>query len=155
MRYRNPYNNRFNTAAWSGHDGAEDVEERIEALLAQMPEASIFEAAALFAQQGPKAARWRESADAYVACLELPGLRAADILVELRGDDLAVSAESRETIGEGEEKSERVRCYRRRVPVPEGTDLDGITADYEGGLLSVRLPKAQKAQRRVIPVRGD
>lgn len=147
MNYFNRINGRLDGAAWTS--SIESLDEQIASILARMPGAFDF------AQEAPKGARWRESAGAYLARLDLPGLKASDIVLELHGDEIAVSAEHKESTGQGADKTDRVYCYRRRVPVPEGTDTDKISAIYRDGALSVTLPKADQAKRRVIQVQGE
>ncbi len=42
--------------------------------------------------------------------------------------------------------------FHRRFEIDEAIDTDAVTAEYRDGALTVRLPKAQQARRRRIPV---
>lgn len=42
--------------------------------------------------------------------------------------------------------------YTRSVRLPEAVDDEGVTADYENGVLTLTLPKVAKAQPRQIAV---
>lgn len=44
--------------------------------------------------------------------------------------------------------------YHRRFRVEEGIDAPRIWAEYDGGVLSVHLPKQESAQRRRIPIKA-
>ncbi len=69
-----------------------------------------------------------------------------------------ISGEKRESREEGEpggkyhlvERS--FGSFRRSFTLPRNVRADGITADFENGLLTVRLPKAEEAVSRKIEV---
>jgi HSP20 family protein len=42
--------------------------------------------------------------------------------------------------------------YTRSIRLPEAVDDDGVTADYENGVLTLTLPKVAKAQPKQIAV---
>jgi len=44
--------------------------------------------------------------------------------------------------------------FSRDVELPEDVDPEGIRADFQNGLLTVRLPKSAKARTFTIPVRS-
>ena len=71
---------------------------------------------------------------------------------------LTISGEKRGSREEGEpggkyhlvERS--FGSFRRSFTLPRTVRADGITADFENGLLTVRLPKAEEAVSRKIEV---
>jgi HSP20 family molecular chaperone IbpA len=95
-----------------------------------------------------------------IVSAELPGIDPErDIEITLDDDYLTVSGEKTEE----REVSEDDRCVRersygkfvRRVPVPEGVSADEIAADYDKGILTVKvtLPEeTEPAEPRKIPV---
>jgi HSP20 family protein len=78
---------------------------------------------------------------------ELPGLDRKDIKIDLEGDTLTLRGEKRdERIEEGKEKEyhieERVYgAFQRSFTLPMNVDSEKITADFDKGLLTVRMPK--------------
>lgn len=95
-----------------------------------------------------------EQDDAYVVQVELPGVKREDVTIELVGSELAVTGEIKEEERQGVVRR-RMRRYGRfdyRVTLPDQLDRDNIDATLEDGLLTVRAPKAQKAQRRQIEI---
>jgi len=74
-----------------------------------------------------------ETEDEYVLSIELPGFETADITVTWNDGLLNVAAER-----EDEKRGERT--YHRRFRVPKDVDDDAIEAQYENGILEVRLP---------------
>ncbi|MDH3222398.1 MAG: Hsp20/alpha crystallin family protein [Gemmatimonadota bacterium] len=99
-----------------------------------------------------------ERDDEIVLTAELPGLAEEDIHLELENNVLTVAGEKRAEREEGEAGSryhlvERsFGSFRRSFTLPRTVDSEGITADFDGGLLKVRMPKAAEAKSRRITV---
>lgn len=93
-----------------------------------------------------------------VLTAELPGLEEDDIHLELENNVLTISGEKRGSREEGEAGSryhlvERTfGSFRRSFTLPRTVDSEAITADFEKGLLEVRMPKAAEAKSRRITV---
>jgi len=96
------------------------------------------------------AADWRARDDAYVLRLELPGIAREGL--EIAVDDGVLSVEARAD-GEDAEGGFPARHYRRDFQLPDDVDVDAIAASLADGLLELRLPKAETARRKSIPVR--
>ncbi|MFW6018292.1 MAG: Hsp20/alpha crystallin family protein [Halapricum sp.] len=75
-----------------------------------------------------------EEDDEFVLSVELPGFDPAEITVSWDDGVLNVAAEHEE-----QERSRR-RTYHRRFRFPKRIDDDAITAEYNNGILEVRLP---------------
>jgi HSP20 family protein len=92
----------------------------------------------------------RETDEAYVLSVELPGLKREDIEIQLRGDNLIVSGHKED------EKSHAAAPYRiserrfgrfeRSFPVPTDVERGRIEASCHDGLLTVRLPKSERSR---------
>ncbi len=100
-----------------------------------------------------------EVADAYEISVELPGVRTEDIEVSVADGILTVRGEKR---SEREEKgrnyyfSERIfGAFQRAFRLPSDADADGITADSEHGVLTIRIPRqpAEKRPERKIKIK--
>jgi HSP20 family protein len=95
-----------------------------------------------------------EKDDAYVVQAELPGVKPEDVTIELIGNELSITGEVREEQREGVVRR-RMRRYGRfdfRVALPNQLNSDKVDASLEDGILTVRVPKAEKAQRRQISI---
>ncbi|MHB9027670.1 MAG: Hsp20/alpha crystallin family protein [Candidatus Latescibacterota bacterium] len=88
--------------------------------------------------------------------IELPGMKKEDIRVEVRNDVLTISGElKRERPFPTPESSSAERQFgrfERSFPLPDAVNEEGISATYEGGVLTLHLPKEKNAARKQIPV---
>jgi HSP20 family protein len=114
------------------------------------------------AQGGPQnlAIDVAEQDDAYEVKASLPGVRPEDVQVTVLGDTVTIRAE---TAAEDERRQgnyllrERRRgVMQRTIGLPGPIEPDAVKADYENGVLMLRLPKSQASRPRPIEVRaGD
>ena len=98
-----------------------------------------------------------EGRDAVKIVAELPGVKAEDVKISLENQTLTLRGEKRQV---AEEKTERVHLYERTYGAFERTfalpgtiDADRIEASYAEGLLTVTLPKVERARPRQIEIR--
>jgi HSP20 family protein len=96
-----------------------------------------------------------EHDDAYVVEAELPGVDRKDVNIELVGNELTITGEIKERERKGvlRRRTRKVGRFDFRVTLPEQVDPDGIDAKLDGGVLTVRIPKAQQAQRRQVEIK--
>ncbi len=98
----------------------------------------------------------QETDDAIIVRASLPGVRPDDISVELRQGVLTIRAETQEeraeTKGTWHIRERRVGSAYRAITLPAPVREDEAQATYEHGVLEIRIPKAEAAERRRIPV---
>jgi HSP20 family protein len=86
--------------------------------------------------------------DEFVLTAELPGFEKDDIDVRVTDRTLRLEAEHAEET-EAEEEGEYVKRERHRasvarsISIPERVDADEISAKFNNGVLTVRLPKSE------------
>jgi len=97
-----------------------------------------------------------ESGDDLVLRADLPGLERDDVTIEVKDNVLTISGERK---AEHEEKSEgyyRVErsfgSFSRALTLPKGVDADKITAQFEKGVLEVRIPKPEEAKAHRVEI---
>ncbi|BFV58349.1 Hsp20/alpha crystallin family protein [Kitasatospora sp. CMC57] len=94
--------------------------------------------------------------DHYVICFDLPGVDPEAIDIDVERNMLTVKAERRprpETEGVRLELSERpLGVFSRQIMLSDTLDPEGISADYDAGVLTLRIPVAEKAKPRKIVV---
>ena len=92
----------------------------------------------------------------YMICIDLPGLHAKDINLEIDGNTLIVSGERK--FERVEEKSgtqyheRRVGAFERRLTMPENINLDKINAHFDVGVLTLTAAKSSQPQRKKINI---
>jgi HSP20 family protein len=98
-----------------------------------------------------------EDKDAVKIVAELPGVKPEDVKLSLENNLLTIRGEKKQ---EAEERSERVHRYERSYGaferafvLPSTVDGDKISAQYQNGILTILVPKAERARPREIPVR--
>jgi HSP20 family protein len=101
-----------------------------------------------------------ESDDGYEFALDLPGVKVDDIHVDVDEDRVTIHGvrhDARDKSTAGKRRVERnFGEFRRVVQLPKAVDRENIVAEYEDGVLWVKLPKAVKAgARRVVVSRGS
>jgi HSP20 family protein len=88
---------------------------------------------------------------------DLPGIDTDSLDVTVDRGVLTVSAKRSEEYAEDEKPFLRQRfmgAYTRSVRLSDSVDPEGIAADYEGGVLKVRVPLAEQAQPRKVEVKA-
>jgi HSP20 family protein len=98
--------------------------------------------------------RWgldvEDKGDAIAVRAEAPGFAPADIDVQVTDDTLVIRATKKET--KGEEVSERE--YFESIDLPAGINKERVEAQYQNGVLTVTLPKTEKAKGRKVPIKA-
>src|ERR1700753_2230114 len=100
---------------------------------------------------------WREGEE-FVVEFDLPGINADSLDIDIERNVVTVRAE-RPAIDPGREMlaTERPRgVFSRQLVLGENLDTDRIEASYSEGVLSLRIPVAERAKPRKITIgRGD
>ncbi|MFF2546484.1 Hsp20/alpha crystallin family protein [Kitasatospora sp. NPDC058063] len=94
--------------------------------------------------------------DEYVICFDLPGVDPDAIDIDVERNMLTVKAERRPR-HQGDnvkwELSERpLGVFSRQVMLSDTLDPAGIGADYDAGVLTLKIPVAEKAKPRKIAI---
>ncbi|WP_340559073.1 Hsp20/alpha crystallin family protein [Streptomyces sp. GSL17-111] len=94
--------------------------------------------------------------DEYVIALDLPGVSAEAIDIDVERNMLTVKAERRPAVNGDDvqmELSERTfGVFSRQVVLADTLDTERIKADYDAGVLTVRIPIAERAKPRKITI---
>ena len=92
----------------------------------------------------------------FVLRVDLPGLDEKDIDVEVRDDVLRISGRreaEHEDRREGYHRVERsFGSFSRSLDLPKGTDASAISAEFDRGVLEVRIPKPEERQPTRVPI---
>jgi HSP20 family protein len=111
------------------------------------------------------AGAWMPSMDVYetedriVATLELPGIEPGDVEVSVEDSTLSVSG-SRELSSEVKEENvhrleRRYGSFTRAITLPTTADTDKVEASFDKGVLTIAVPKVERAKAKKILVKGN
>ncbi len=99
-----------------------------------------------------------QTADSLVVKAALPGLKAEDVQISVTGDVLTLRGEFKQ---EEERKDatyhireQRSGAFERSVLLPTEVQTDKAKADFENGILTVTLPKAESVKPRTINIKA-
>ena len=98
-----------------------------------------------------------ETDDAYVVEAELPGVKPENVNIELVGNELSLSGQvdERERQGTMRRQSRRTGRFDYRVGLPGHVDPEKVDANLRDGVLTVRIPKSERSQRRRIDIKSS
>jgi len=99
-----------------------------------------------------------EKGESFIVRAELPGVKKEDIDISMVGDTLTIKGERKPP---AEVKEEEYQCcevcygsFSRSITMPAAVDADKIEANYENGILEIRVPKAKEAMPTKIQVKA-
>lgn len=97
-----------------------------------------------------------EADDAYIVEAEVPGVKRNDVNIEVVGNELTISGEikEKERVGIVRRRTRRIGRFEYHVTLPVALDSEKIDAKLEDGILVVRIPKSERAERRRIEVKS-
>ncbi|MFP4579665.1 MAG: Hsp20/alpha crystallin family protein [Candidatus Sumerlaeia bacterium] len=85
--------------------------------------------------------------------VELPGVQADDVKIEISGDNLIIKGEKKQ---EKEEKEEDYYAlersygsFQRILDLPEDAQKDDIKADFKNGVMSILIPRTKTAKSEI------
>jgi HSP20 family protein len=91
-----------------------------------------------------------------VLSADLPGMTENDVNIEVEDRVLTVSGERKathETTKEGYHRVERAfGSFSRSLTLPEGVDANAVEANFENGVLEIRIPKPEQPKPRKITI---
>ena len=98
------------------------------------------------------AAELTQTDDAVHLKLEVPGMEAKDLDVQVMADRVAISGERKSEIKEKTRSEFRYGKFSRVIPLPVKIQNTDVTAEYKDGILNLTLPKAEEEKNKVVKV---
>jgi HSP20 family protein len=97
-----------------------------------------------------------ETEDDFVLRADLPGIGEDDVSIELENNVLTIAGERKaehEERHEGYYRVERATgSFSRSLSLPEGIDPESVSATFDNGVLTVRVPKPVQAKPRRVKI---
>ena len=87
----------------------------------------------------------------------IPGIKADEVQINITGDVLSLKGEVRQN-EEVKEKAYHIReqrwgSFERTLVLPSNVVADKAKADFENGILTITLPKAEEAKPKTITIK--
>jgi HSP20 family protein len=102
------------------------------------------------------AAELSETEDALHLKLEVPGMEASDLDIQVTADQVSIAGERKsetKTEEKGVTRSEfRYGKFQRVIPLPARIQNTNVKAEYKDGILNLTLPKAEEEKNKVVKV---
>jgi HSP20 family protein len=99
-----------------------------------------------------------ETDDSIVVKSSIPGVKPEDVEINIKGNILSISGETKEEEDVKEDnymrRERRYGAFSRSLALPEGVNTDKAEAEFEDGVLKLTIPKAPEAQPKTIKVKG-
>jgi len=92
-----------------------------------------------------------ENKERFDVTIAAPGMKKDDFNIDVDGNTLTISAETREEKEEKENRYTRKEysysSFSRSFSLPDGVNKDKIDASYDNGILKLSLPKTEEAKK--------
>lgn len=96
--------------------------------------------------------------DEVVVKATLPGVRPEDLNIAVTGDVLTIRGEVKEESSSNganyHVRERRYGSFSRALPLPTAVQADKAQAEFENGVLTLRLPKAEEVKPKTIAVKA-
>jgi HSP20 family protein len=102
------------------------------------------------------AAELTETDDAVILKLEVPGMEAKDLDIQVTEDSVSISGE-RKFKTSAKDKAKTISefyygQFQRVIPLPVPIQNTKVTADYKDGILHLTLPKMVEEKNKVVKI---
>ncbi len=88
----------------------------------------------------------------------LPGVKADDVQISITGDMLSLKGEFKQENEKKERayhlREQRYGAFERTFALPTAVVTDKARAEFENGILTITLPKAEKVKPKMITVKA-
>lgn len=98
------------------------------------------------------AAELTETEDAVHLKIELPGIEAKDVDIEVTANAVKVIAERKQENQENTRSEFYYGKYQRVIPLKAKVQNTNVTAEYTNGILNLTLPKSEEEKNKVVKV---
>jgi len=99
-----------------------------------------------------------EADDHFVLRADLPGLGEDDVSIEVQDNTLTIAGERKSEHEQRERGWYRLERsfgrFSRSLSLPEGVNADAISAEFDKGVLEVRIPKPEERKPRRVEIKA-
>lgn len=138
---------------WFGRDPFTNLQQEMDALLSRFE--TGWNGDSTLAGVSPSV-DLSESDDSLQIRMDVPGIKAEEINIEVSGNTIRISGEHKE---EKEEKGKTFHrlerksgSFTRALTLPAGVKEDKVSAECKDGVLTITLPKTEVAKTQTVKV---
>ncbi len=88
----------------------------------------------------------------------LPGMKSEDVDISVTGDVITLKGEHKEEHEVNEDnyfrKEMRYGSFTRSLPIPVAVNVDKAEAEFQDGVLTVKMPKTEESKPKAVKVKG-
>jgi HSP20 family protein len=99
-----------------------------------------------------------ENEDSYLVKASVPGIKPDDLDITLNKGMLTIRGEikddSETTKGQYHVRERRYGVFSRTIQLPTSVNSEDIQADYQDGVLTLKLPKSEEIKPKRIPIQS-
>lgn len=147
----------MNLTKWDPFRELEDMSQRLNRIFGRSLTTRGQDGETIKAADWSPAVDVTESETEYLIKAEIPEVKKEDVKVTIQDGMLTLSGERKQ---EKEEKGKRYHriersygSFVRSFELPANVDEAGVKADFKDGLLTLQLPKTEKAKPKAIDVK--
>ena len=141
---------------WEPARELQSIQHEVNRLFGTFFDAPITASAGVASRSWIPAMDLVEEKDEYVLHADLPGVSEKDVKIELEDNVLSISGTRKsehETRKDGYYRVERASgSFSRSLTLPKGVDPESIRAEFENGVLEVRIPKPEERKPRRVEI---
>lgn len=142
---------------WDPFKGFDELQNRFGTLLGRFPARTENGKETMTVAEWAPLVDITEDEKEFLIKAELPEVKKEDVKVTVENGVLAISGERKIEKEEKDKKYHRIEraygSFMRSFTLPEGTDGAKINAEFKDGVLTVRLPKSEKAKPKSVEVK--
>ncbi|OHB34055.1 MAG: molecular chaperone Hsp20, partial [Desulfuromonadaceae bacterium GWC2_58_13] len=100
----------------------------------------------------------RETEDSYIVETQLPGIDPKELEMTILKGTLTLSGERKnpeQEAGSWHRRERNTGKFMRAIDIPAEIDLEKVQAEYQNGLLTVTLPKAESVRPKRIEIKEN
>ncbi len=142
----------MNLVKWNPFRELEEVSDRLNSIFGKLPVRTESERETFGMADWSPSVDISETDAAYLVKGEIPGVQKEDVKVTIEDGMITLRGERKQEKDEKGEKFHRVersygsfmRCFR----LPDDADETNIKAEFKDGIISITLPKTEKAKNK-------
>lgn len=140
----------MNLVKWNPFLELEDVSNRLNSIFGRLPVRTESGQEMLSVTDWIPTVDISETDTAYLIKGEIPGVKKVDVKITVEDGMITMRGERRQEKEEKSEKFHRVErsygSFMRSFRIPDDADESAVKAEFKDGMLSVTLPKSEKAK---------